>query len=543
MTTLKSIFFSILLTVVHLYGAAQLLTSSNLPIIRINTNGQTIIPNEKITADMGIVFNGNGIRNNTSDNNNHYNGKIGVEIRGQSSQGFPMNSYNIELRHNDGSELDTSLLGLPNESDWVLYAPYTDKSLMHNFLAYTLSNEMGHWAAHCRYVEVLINDEYRGIYVLMEKIKRSKGRLDLATLHTYDINGDELTGGYIFSIDKEPNGWYSTHPVPNSIDGGTRQYSYIYPKPDSIQPQQKAYIKSVVDQFEDVAASRAFQDPALGLRNHIDYPSFVDYHIIEEVSRNVDGYRLSAYFHKDKASKNPLIFAGPVWDFDIAFHNANYCNGSLTTGWALDFNYDCQSYAAGAIPFFWYKLVRQDTFYQNMLYCRWKQFRENTLSNTHIFHLIDSIAGLTAEARGRHFTRWPILGVYVWPNPQPIPTTYEGEIQQLKQWLQQRMEWLDFHFPQTGKCWTPPSGASMELAVYPVPLQSSGMWQLKSDRWQKISLEIFDAAGKRVFYNQINLVSGSNDNLGINSKSWASGVYYIRIMSETGERLTKTIVK
>ncbi len=522
---------------------AQLLTTTNLPIIRIETHGQGIVSDTKITADMGIVYNGEGVRNALSDADNHYHGKIGIEIRGQSSQGFPMNSYNVELRDDNGFEIENSLLGMPAESDWVLYAPYTDKSLIHNFLAYTLSNEMGHWAAHCRYVEVMVNGDYKGIYVFMEKIKRSAGRLNLAHFEVTDTTGDQLTGGYIFSIDKQPNGWYSSHPVPNSIDGGTRQYSYVYPKLDSIHPTQKAYIKSVVDQFEDVAASQQFQDPVNGLRKYIDYPSFVDYHIIDEVSRNVDGYRLSTYFHKDKDSKNPLIFAGPVWDFDIAFHNADYCNGSLTTGWALDFNYDCPSYAAGAIPFFWYKLARQDTFYQNMLHCHWTSYRNNILSTAHLDHLIDSVSSLTAEARNRHFARWPILGIYVWPNPQPIPSTYEGEIVQLKQWLHDRIDWLDQHFPRTGKCWDENFTGTIMLSVYPNPIVSSASIHITSKMNQQAELAIFDAMGRKLLQRQLSLVVGENVVNDLHADAWPKGAIYFRLLNKNGERVVKTALK
>lgn len=157
----------------------QVLTSSNLPIIIINTNGQAILDDPKITADMGIIYNGIGVRNNTTDPMNHYNGKIGIETRGQSSQMFPMKSYGIELRDIGGNSQDKTLFGLPKESDWILYAPYTDKTLMRNFLAYTMSREMGHWAANCRYVEVVVNGDYRGVYVFMEKIKRGSGRVNI----------------------------------------------------------------------------------------------------------------------------------------------------------------------------------------------------------------------------------------------------------------------------------------------------------------------------------------------------------------------------
>ena len=537
---------SFLLTVsllLSLIVFGQPFTSSNLPVIVINTNGQNIQSDLKITADMGIIYKGDGVRNNLSDAYNYYNGKIGIEIRGQSSQGFPMNSYNVELRDDLGDELDTSLFGMPNESDWVLYAPYTDKSLMHNFLAYTLSNEMGQWAAHGRYVEVKIDGDYKGIYVFMEKIKRSKGRLNLSQLEVQDTLGDNLTGGYIFSIDKEPNGWYSSHSVPNSIDGGTRQYSYVYPKIDNIVPKQQAYIKSVVDNFEDVTASEYFQDPVRGLKKYIDYASFVDYFILNEVSRNVDGYRLSAYFHKDKDSKNSKIFAGPAWDYDIAFHNADYCNGSLTSGWALDFNYDCQSYASGAIPFFWYKLAREDSFFQSMLYCHWNKYRGTLLSNQHLDHLVDSIAALTAEARTRHFVRWPILGVYVWPNPQPIPADYAGEINQLKQWLHARMDWLDHNMPQTGKCWDENNQGTLTASVYPNPLSNINTIKIDVKNDQMVYLNIYNSAGRLMHKEQINTYQGENYLYNFKIGTWPCGLYYFRFMNNKGEIVTKKTIK
>ena len=117
---------------------AQPAFTSNLPIVRINTNGATIVDEPKIPADMGIIYNGPQAPNSSNDPLNHYNGKVGIEIRGQSSQRFPMKSYSFELRNASGGSIDQSILGMPKESDWVLYAPYTDKTLMRNFLAYTM---------------------------------------------------------------------------------------------------------------------------------------------------------------------------------------------------------------------------------------------------------------------------------------------------------------------------------------------------------------------------------------------------------------------
>ncbi len=521
---------------------AQTLVSSDLPILVINTNGQTIQNNSKIRVDFRIIFNGEGVRNQVTDPPLLFNGKAGIEIRGQSSSGFPMKSYNIELQDLSGNDLDQSLFGMPEDSDWVLYAPYTDKTLMHNVLAYTLSRSMAHWAPRCRYVEVVINGNYRGIYVLMEKIKRTNGRLSLATLQSADNQGDERTGGYIFSIDKEPNGWFSPVPVPNATDGGVRQWSFVYPKPDSITIPQRQYLQSIVDAFEQKAASPQRADPVNGLGSLIDYGSFADYHIIDELSKNVDGYRLSTYFHKDKDSRNSKIKAGPVWDFDIAFRNANYCEGNNTTGWALDFNTVCPGQAAGLIPRFWYDIVREDSIFSDTLYCHWKALRQTVLHETNLFRIIDSISTLTAEARTRHFVRWPILGVYVWPNPQPIPPDYPGEIASLKQWLQQRLAWLDRHMPQQGTCKPLVRDGRLEVSVSPNPIQSQSVIRITSSVQQRLSASIYNTYGQRLWSVEQLVNVGLTTLSSVPWNRWPHGMYVLQVRGEDGEREVVTVI-
>jgi hypothetical protein len=215
--------------------------SSNLPIIVINTNGKEIPDEPKVDAEMGTINNANAARNNLADPFNEFNGKIGIEIRGQSSQMFPMKSYSIELRDSNNEDMDAPLFGLPKESDWVMYAPYTDKTLMRNFLAYTMSNSLGHWASHCRYVEVVLNGQYVGVYVFMEKIKRGSGRANIFKPKRDDNSGDNVTGGYIFSIDKQADAWFSSYPPPNST-GKSIHFAYVYPKAKDITTQQTSFI-------------------------------------------------------------------------------------------------------------------------------------------------------------------------------------------------------------------------------------------------------------------------------------------------------------
>lgn len=527
----------------HLRAQNVNFTSSDLPIVVINTNGQYILDDPKITADMGIIYNGPGARNNLSDSFNEYGGKIGIETRGHSSQMFPMKSYGVELRDTAGKSINKSIFGMPKESDWVLYAPYTDKTLMRNFLAYTLSLQMGHWAAHCQFVEVVLNGQYIGVYVFMEKIKRNAGRVNIAKLDKTSIDGDGVTGGYIFSLDKDPNAWISSFPPPNNSQMIVH-YSYVYPKPEDIVPEQKAYIKSWVDSFETSLAAGNYYDTINGYKKFIDVNSFMDYFFINEISRNVDGYRLSSFFYKDKNSFNSKIVAGPVWDYDLAFRNADYCNGSNVDGWAFDFNRICPNDIAGLVPFWWSGFMR-DTLYKSQLRCRWKEFRQTVLSVENINHLIDSVYSLVAEAHQRHFQQWPVLGQYIWPNPQPIPTSYSGEIDALKRWISQRLEWLDFNMPNIGICAdaTPISGPeNIIVSTNPNPISTYLTVQIKSKTNQSVSVRVVDLLGRSMLTKEFNIVAGDNVLL-IPSSNWTRGTYVVRFAFATGEKTSRKVVR
>ncbi|MBL4654637.1 MAG: CotH kinase family protein, partial [Bacteroidia bacterium] len=159
------------------YGAVPVwfvapFTSSNLPLVIINTNGQTILDDPRIVADMGIIYNGIGNRNNLTDTSNNYDGQISIELRGSSSLGFPKTSFSLETQDSSGNNLNVSLLGLPKENDWVLYAPYSDKSLIRNVLTYKLGNDLDWYAPRTVLCELILNGQYWGVYVLTEKIKR-----------------------------------------------------------------------------------------------------------------------------------------------------------------------------------------------------------------------------------------------------------------------------------------------------------------------------------------------------------------------------------
>lgn len=419
-------------------------TSSNLPIIIINTHSQTIKDEPKITADMGVIDNGEGNTNNLTDAYNVYNGKIGIEIRGHSSQMFPKKQYGIELRDSSGNSVNTSLLGIPSESDWVLNASYTDKTFLRNVLTYKLGNDMGRYASRTRFCEVVINNQYMGLYILQEKVKRDKNRVNIKKLEANDISGDALTGGYIMKIDRiDPGDKYFNSVFPSvypKTPGKPSPISYIhvYPNADNILPVQQDYIKNYITQFETSLSKSTYNDPFLGYYDYIDMDAFVDYFLINEFVKTVDAYRLSAYMYKNRDSEGGKLVLGPIWDYDLSFGLADYGDAWLSSGWQADTDpYE----GIWSVPF-WIKKIFNDPVFKNKLAKRWNELKQNIFNLSGILNYINQTVLEINQARFRNFICWPIIGVYQWPE-YFVGQSYEEEVLYLKGWIVRRYNWID----------------------------------------------------------------------------------------------------
>lgn len=510
-------------------GNQVVFTSSNLPIVVINTHGLVIQDDPKIKVDLGIIDNGPGVRNYLTDPY-AFSGYCGIEIRGSSSQSFPKKSYGFETWNALSQSIDTTLLGMPSESDWILNANYSDKTFCRNTLAYQTWMNMGHYATRYKHVELVINGVYQGIYIFSEKIKRDKNRVNISKLKPTDLTGDAVSGGYIIKIDKTTGsggaGWNSEFLPSSHPSGQTIYFQYEYPGSDDIAYQQKQYIQRYVDTFETVLAGVNFSDTLIGFRKYASENKFIDYFIVNEISKNVDGYRLSTFFYKDRKSKGGKLKMGPVWDYDIAWHNADYCGGDLYTGWAYQF--PC-TYDWYQVPFWWEKLMT-DTLFKNRLKCRWLLLRQTFLSNQSVNNYIDSVAQTLNEAQVRNFTQWPILGVYVWPNPYPIPTTYTGEIQSLKSWIANRLNWLDANMP--GTCTTigiPEAEAEGMFDCYPNPVSTILYLETNIAHPVKVTGTIFTIEGQEVmrFTDGLRDAGVSYDQ--VNMQNLKPGIYILRM--------------
>ena len=444
---MKSIFTALLILITLSPRAQVQFTSSNLPIVVINTHGQEIPNNGKITADMGVIWKGDSVRNNLTDPYNHYNGKIGIELRGSSSQQFPKKGYAVETRDSAGENLNIQLLGFPSENDWVFNATYNDKTLMRDVLVYDAARKTGRYASRSKYFELVLNGEYRGVYILFEKIKQDKNRVDIKGLDPDDVTGDAVTGGYIIKVDKldgEDNGGWASNFYPFPGCTFPTIYQFHDPKNSDIVGQQINYIKAFITNFETVMYNNLYSDTTIGFPKIADEASFADFFLVNEFAKNVDGFRLSSYMYKDRDSKNPKLFMGPVWDFNGGLGNANYYDSWINTGWELDFLTTNQSFMTTdqfQVPFWWTKLKEWPRF-KGLIKDRWTILKTTAFDRTRIFNVIDSVASHLQESRARNFQRWPVLGVWVWPNYY-VGQTYQDEITYLKNWITGRLLWMN----------------------------------------------------------------------------------------------------
>ena len=467
---------------------------SHLPIIVVSTNGQEIPNENKITAHMGIIDNGPGEINHLSDPYNHYDGFIGIEIRGSSTTWFPKKQFAVETRDSLGENNNISLFGMPEENDWIFNAPYTDKSLMRNVIIYKMARDAGKYASRTHYFELVINGDYKGLYVMFEKVKRDNNRVAVSKLEPEETTGDDLTGGYIIKIDKwdgeNVGGWYSEPP---SEQYGGFYYQYHYPKPDEIVYEQQQYIINYMDNFEQLVLNDDFANPETGYPSIIHWESFVDFFIMQEITKNVDGYRLSSYLHKDKDSDDGRLVAGPIWDFNLGFGNADYYEGWDTQGWQVEANLPNDDFS---IPF-WWCIIWTDQSFRWAVQQRWNVLRGDFLSNNSVSSLIDSLQAHIGQAAERNFERWPTLGQYVWPNYY-IGQTYEDEVEHLRSWIINRMEWMDNELlsTHTEMCLAPENFSINPL--YPNPFNQSVSIRYDIPLDSKIKLNVYNINGEHI---------------------------------------------
>ena len=458
----------------------------DLPIIFVDTKHQCLDNKllEKIPATMKVL---DGQTNNVADSAKGAFYNIGIKVRGQSSAMFPKPGYSVEVRNEKGEGMDASMFGLPPSDDWVFHGPYVDKSMLRNALAYWLFRQAGRYAPRTKHFDLYINGVYRGVYVMVEKIKRGKYRVNVSKLKEDDIAGDSLTGGYIWAFDKTGT---NTGGAGDQKTGGIEAEGFNtsdglnvilhYPKKANIQKQQEEYLKKYLNDLEALFKNGKNGD---GFEKYVDLGSAVDYVLHQEITNNGDSYWCSFFLHKPKNKTNKegvytegKVTLGPPWDFNLAMSNGGMMGGSGNKwqieskggggggGWG-------GGWGGGGMGSLkapnWLIGLWKRSDYQDEMKKRWAELRSGVWHTKVMDAYLDSMKTYLTKAADRNFKRWPNLGKNSGqndPDPEPMKycssqgggygmgmggnnaNTWDGEVEHLRAKMKDRMAWMDQKF-------------------------------------------------------------------------------------------------
>ncbi|MBQ3710620.1 MAG: CotH kinase family protein [Bacteroidales bacterium] len=415
---------------------AQILTESNLPIVVIETDGGVPIPDEpRVYGNMKIIWHQDGSRNYLTDINNpqflNYDGRISIETRGSTSQTIEKKPYGLTtLLPDDVSNNNVSILGMPEENDWILNNLAFDKTCMRDVLSYELYELMGNYATRRKYCEVMVNGDYKGLYVFLEKIKVDKNRVNIEKMDESCNAFPEVTGGYITKADKTTGGDPVAWTMVSNYSWAEVAYIHHYPKPQLITDAQHEYIKSVFFDFDEAAVAHD-ESLVTGYPSIIDIPSFIDYMLITEYISNPDGYVHSTFFHKERNGK---LRAGPLWDSNFALGFDE---------WGITSEHDVWQFHNGSNEGsrFWYELFNSPT-YRCFLAKRWEELTQpgQPLNVEFVNNRIDEIETEIVEGIYHDQQRWNLL----WG--------HSAEVEGMKNWIQLRADWISSNIGSCEDC-------------------------------------------------------------------------------------------
>jgi hypothetical protein len=420
--------------------------TSSLPIVIVDGYGGGKPMDKDVYKDAAVMFFEPASGTASVANIPTVASRAGYHVRGQSSANFPQTPYKIELWDDTNADLDYPVLGMPSDSDWALIAPYYDRALVRNPFVYELGREMGLQAPRTRFAEVYINyagralaeTDYQGIYWVTETIKNNKVRTNLKQLDETETVLPEISGGYIFKFDQaaaeQPILTCTGSPMLGGRGGGgmtgTCWRDLEVVDPDPLIDPQKTWLTQHIQTFHDSLHAT----PIGNYATYIDLPSFVDYLLVNELTRNVDAYVRSAFYHKDRDGK---IKAGPLWDYNFALAVGGSGTIDPMGGWQFAGTRNVNN---------WYQKLTAQPSFMDMVKARWKSLRGNLMSQAALDQRItDLIAPLAGAPIAHDYAKWPVSTVYANTGIVRGPTvaTFEGQVQALRTYIAARLTWMD----------------------------------------------------------------------------------------------------
>ena len=389
--------------------------TKNIPVVRITTDGGKGIYDKKNYVPGSITIEDpDGMCSEVET----FTARMGIRGRGNSTWGWPKKPWKVKL------DEKASLLGMPKDKEWALLANYADRTLLRNLTAMRMSEICGFsWTPRMYSVEVYLNGAYQGVYTLCEHKKVSKDRVNIEVVTENDNSGDAVTGGYYLEMEEnqdETTCWWTSMGVP-----------MMFSDPEVPTDAQYSYMTGYIHEFEQALLA---QDYDLAL-SYIDLNSFINYYIVQEITKNVDGnLRKSSFVTKERGKKMEMYH---LWDFDLTLGNCGYFPWEIGNGpenfWIKDYKSNSQ-YGGG---WFWYLFKHPD--FVLAVQNRWNALLPQLQT---IPQFIDEQAKVIEEARIRNFQKWSIKESVNWVM-FPSLGSYEKELEYLKTFYTERVEWLD----------------------------------------------------------------------------------------------------
>ena len=286
---------------------------TNLPTVHIQTldGGEVTSKSTYKWASMTIA----------DDEGNTTFDSVQIRGRGNSTWNMAKKPYRLKFPKKQ------RLLGpeRANAKSWTLLANAGDKTMMRNALASDVGQMLGMvFNPGARFVDLYLNSTYRGTYQISDQVNINKLRVNI-TEQKYRVRDPKtnVSGGYLMEVGTDGGEVFVTQ-------RGVR--IRVYDPEDSIGSLQRDYIRGYVQSFEDALFGKEFYDKKKGWLPYVDTTSLVNLYLANEIAANADGF-YSTYFYKEK--DDPLLYWGPLWDFDIAFNNCGRL-GDVTEALMLD---------------------------------------------------------------------------------------------------------------------------------------------------------------------------------------------------------------
>lgn len=382
----------------------------NIPVIHIKTKNSAPILNKKDYVDGTITISDpEKLYSDVAE----FSAEMGIRGRGNSTWSFPKKPWKVKLKEK------ASLLGMPADKEWALLANYADRTLVRNIVAMKLSEICAFsWTPRMHSVEVYLNGKYQGVYTLCEHKKVSSDRVDIDVVGEDVTGGDAITGGYYLEIEEqqdETTCWWTSMGVP-----------MMFSDPEEPNSEQLAYIKGLFESFEQALWAKDYSQTS-GYPKYIDVDSFVDYYIVQELTKNIDGnLRKSSFITKERGKKMEMYH---LWDFDLTLGNCGYFWGNVGNG-PENFWIKLDK---------WYPHLFADPAFVDKVQKRWNELKPEF---DKIPEFIDEQTFYLAKAQERNFKVWSIWESVDWVY-FPSLGSYEKEVDYLKEFYTKRLEWLD----------------------------------------------------------------------------------------------------